>query len=208
MLFAIIGLSSGFLLIRDANWPQLAEIDLMQGATALTGHKVTDSSPMVNRSFREHPASEDRGGSNYSLVSSKSSNDHVSEVTIPIVGQEQTFCVVGLKAKKSSVRVAVFESEAGFPNSELSSKTAVFSSTKDQVSFSLELPRNQPVAIAVYQDIDGNGKLSKNKFGIPTEPYGFSNNARGVFGPPSFSQASFELRANSQEIQPIEIRLR
>jgi uncharacterized protein (DUF2141 family) len=170
----------------------------MHATSALTGLKVADSSSTMDRSLREQ----------YSLVSTKSSDNHPSAAAIPVAGQEQTFHIVGLKGKGSCVRVAVFESEAGFPNSELSSKTAVFSATKDQVSFSLELPRNQPVAIAVYQDIDGDGKLSKNKFGVPTEPYGFSKNARGLFGPPSFSQAAFELSANSEEIQPIEIGLR
>jgi uncharacterized protein (DUF2141 family) len=36
-----------------------------------------------------------------------------------------------------------------------------------------------------------NGKLDTNRLGIPTEGYGFSNNARNLFGPPSFAAASF-----------------
>ncbi|MBC7964408.1 MAG: DUF2141 domain-containing protein [Fuerstia sp.] len=122
--------------------------------------------------------------------------------------QEITFTVMGLTAKTSSVCVAVFESEAGFPKSELSSKTTVVSATEDQVRFSLELPRNQPVAIAVFQDIDGNGTLSKNQIGIPTEPYGFSNNARGLLGPPSFSQAVFTINGDHDPAEPIEINVR
>jgi uncharacterized protein (DUF2141 family) len=30
-------------------------------------------------------------------------------------------------------------------------------------------------------------------FGIPKEPYGFSNNAKGFMGPPSFEDAKFVL---------------
>ena len=36
-----------------------------------------------------------------------------------------------------------------------------------------------------------NGKLDTNRFGFPTEGYGFSNDARELLGPPSFSAASF-----------------
>jgi uncharacterized protein (DUF2141 family) len=46
-------------------------------------------------------------------------------------------------------------------------------------------------AIAVYQDLDSNGKLNRNFYGDPQEPYGFSNNKYGRFGPPKFADVSF-----------------
>jgi uncharacterized protein (DUF2141 family) len=46
-------------------------------------------------------------------------------------------------------------------------------------------------AIAMFQDTKGTGKLETNMFGVPQVPYGFSNNARGTLGPPSFDSASF-----------------
>jgi uncharacterized protein (DUF2141 family) len=48
--------------------------------------------------------------------------------------------------------------------------------------------------IAVFQDLDGNGTLSTGAFGIPKEPFGFSNNARVRFGPPSFDAAAITVR--------------
>ncbi|WP_394700395.1 DUF2141 domain-containing protein [uncultured Bacteroides sp.] len=36
--------------------------------------------------------------------------------------------------------------------------------------------------------------VDTKEFGIPTEKYGFSNNAKGRMGPPSFEQAKFELK--------------
>jgi uncharacterized protein (DUF2141 family) len=47
-------------------------------------------------------------------------------------------------------------------------------------------------AIASYHDENGNGKLDTNALGIPEEGYGFSNDARGTFGPPKFSEAAFD----------------
>ena len=48
-------------------------------------------------------------------------------------------------------------------------------------------------AISLFHDENGNGKLASNFIKIPKEPYGFSNNAMGLFGPPSFEQASFQV---------------
>lgn len=46
-------------------------------------------------------------------------------------------------------------------------------------------------AVKVFHDLNRNGKLDTNLIGIPTEPYAFSNNAAGTFGPPSFVEAAF-----------------
>lgn len=48
-------------------------------------------------------------------------------------------------------------------------------------------------ALKVFHDVDGDGQLDTNMIGIPTEPYGFSNDAMGTFGPPSFEQAGFQV---------------
>ena len=48
-------------------------------------------------------------------------------------------------------------------------------------------------AVSIFQDLDGNGELDKNSLGIPGEPYGFSNDARGTFGPPKFRKAKFQV---------------
>jgi uncharacterized protein (DUF2141 family) len=120
---------------------------------------------------------------------------------------QQWVSVVGLTAKSCDVYVAVFETESGFPKPELSTQTIVVPATEEQVQFSLELPTNRPMTIAVFQDIDGNGKLTKGQMGIPREPYGFSNNARGMFGPPAFTQAAFVLGSERENSKPIEIKV-
>ena len=45
-------------------------------------------------------------------------------------------------------------------------------------------------AISLFQDENGNGKLDTAVFGIPTEKYGFSNDAQGVMGQPSYDKCS------------------
>jgi uncharacterized protein (DUF2141 family) len=60
-------------------------------------------------------------------------------------------------------------------------------------------------AVALYHDENNNGQLDENLFGIPTEGFGFSNNAMGTFGPPSFSQASFPVDGENDVHQQIEL---
>lgn len=50
-------------------------------------------------------------------------------------------------------------------------------------------------AVAAFHDTDGNGTLTLWPIGMPKEPYGFSRDARGRLGPPSFDEAAFELPA-------------
>jgi len=62
-----------------------------------------------------------------------------------------------------------------------------------------ELPAGR-YAVAVYVDKNANGKLDRGMFGIPSEPYGFSNGG-GSFGPPSYDDAAFDLSAGATAIQ-------
>ena len=47
-----------------------------------------------------------------------------------------------------------------------------------------------PYAVIVFHDENDNGILDEDLLGIPTEGYGFSNNATGFFSAPSFDAAA------------------
>lgn len=48
-------------------------------------------------------------------------------------------------------------------------------------------------AVKVFHDVNENEVLDTNFLGIPKEAYGFSNNARGSFGPAEWEDANFQL---------------
>jgi uncharacterized protein (DUF2141 family) len=48
-------------------------------------------------------------------------------------------------------------------------------------------------AIKCYLDDNANEKLDTGWMGIPSEPYGFSNNASRLAGPPTFEMAKFTI---------------
>lgn len=54
-------------------------------------------------------------------------------------------------------------------------------------------------AIAVFHDTNGNGKLDRNFIGLPSEPYGFSNDV-GRRGAPNFEAARIIVKEPSTTI--------
>ena len=94
---------------------------------------------------------------------------------------------------KGSIFVALFDSESTF----LTSKR--FKSEKVQVDSNSVLVvfdsiPNGTYAISTFHDENSNGKMDTGMFGIPKEGYGFSNNARGMFGPAKFKDAKFVMK--------------
>lgn len=61
-------------------------------------------------------------------------------------------------------------------------------------------------AFVAFQDFDRNDKLKTNFIGYPKEPVGFSNNAKIVFGPPSFDDAKIKIDAD--KVVRIRIKLK
>ena len=60
-------------------------------------------------------------------------------------------------------------------------------------------------AIQAYHDENGNRRLDRNFFGIPSEPYGFSNDARNAMRAPTYEEAAFTLASTAMTI---DIRVR
>ena len=57
--------------------------------------------------------------------------------------------------------------------------------------------------IKYFHDEDRDYELDTNWIGMPTEAYGFSNNVKGTFGPPDYSEWKFMLSSNlSMELDP------
>ena len=107
--------------------------------------------------------------------------------------------IVGLKCAKGQLMIGVYDQANDFPDHDKTLKRYIFElEGKDCSSIKLKIPDliyGKSYALAVYHDENSNYQLDKNFLGIPLERYGFSNNARGTFGPPSFKEAAFELKS-------------
>ncbi len=101
-----------------------------------------------------------------------------------------------------TVDCALFASPSGFPSDVLRSAmrlAAMKVPTRTARCDFLEVPAGT-YALVVLHDENMNARADYNWIGLPKEGYGFSNDARGTLGAPSFSQASFAYDGKSLEL--------
>ena len=55
-------------------------------------------------------------------------------------------------------------------------------------------------AFKYFHDENNDEKINTNLIGIPKEGYGFSNNAKGFFGKPSYKDVVFQLNSAEDQI--------
>lgn len=102
---------------------------------------------------------------------------------------------------KGSLYIGVYDSESSF----LQEKKVVFKKVlpvRKKGSIELKISDLAPgfYAVSCFHDLNDNGKLDKNLVGIPSEPYGFSNNARPKFRAPKWEEAKFEIKSGENHI--------
>ncbi len=112
------------------------------------------------------------------------------------LGQEKNLRLKFESNKASGkVYVAIYDKKGEFlSDKKFKSLSLDLGQGEDEVSVMLPVGN---YAFSAYQDVNGNGIFDKNWMGIPKEPYGFSNNARGKFGPPDFAESSFLIRSDT-----------
>ena len=72
--------------------------------------------------------------------------------------------------------------------------------TDGRASWTIENLAFGNYVVSAFHDANTNGDIDTGLFGIPTEDYGFSNNARGTFGPPDYDDALFEFNQSGQTL--------
>ena len=106
----------------------------------------------------------------------------------------------GWTAAEGSVLLAVYDRSEDFLSENRYRELAVPLTSREPLTVRVGgLPFGR-YAISAFHDANDNAELDTNFLGIPKESYGFSNNARGRFGPPSFEQAAFEFDTAAKQI--------
>jgi uncharacterized protein (DUF2141 family) len=95
-----------------------------------------------------------------------------------------------LKQKTGVLMIAVYDGLDGWKSGK-SVRAVVAAAADAEPAAKIDGLAPGTYAVRVFQDLDGDGKLGTNPFGLPNEPYGFSNGAKANMGPPSFADASF-----------------
>jgi uncharacterized protein (DUF2141 family) len=80
-----------------------------------------------------------------------------------------------------------------------------FAANQGTVEFCVILSNPGIYAATAYHDENGNGKLDKNRVGLPVEGFGVSNNPTTFLTPPSHDQAAFTVSHGPTKVD-IEIK--
>jgi uncharacterized protein (DUF2141 family) len=113
--------------------------------------------------------------------------------------------VKGLKNTNGKVNIALYNSGSSFNNSNQAFKTAIVPINAIPLEILFDSLPPGEYAFAVFHDENSNQNLDQNFLGIPKEGFGFSNNASGSFGPPSYENAKFNVPSQSRVTQLINL---
>lgn len=124
-----------------------------------------------------------------------------------------TVQVSGLQSREGNLCFKLFNGAQGFPNQNNSAVQRECVAIADNqsadtadapFSFSFNNLAYGTYAIAIYHDRNGDQQLNRGLFGMPTEGYGFSNDAPATTGPAKYKDALF-LLAGSNTSVPIQM---
>lgn len=71
---------------------------------------------------------------------------------------------------------------------------------RDEIVVTVEGVSPGRYALSIFHDANGNARLDRGAFGLPTEAWGFANNPR-TLGPASFQQAAIDVVAPETTVE-------
>jgi uncharacterized protein (DUF2141 family) len=116
-----------------------------------------------------------------------------------------TVNLLGLESDRGVVAVALYDSAESFKDRSDPVAAGRIEPREGTATWTVEALEPGRYAVAAYHDLNANGRLDRSRLGPPSEPYGFSNNARGTFGSPKFDKAAIDIGPGALTI---EIKLR
>lgn len=100
--------------------------------------------------------------------------------------------ITDIETISGTIRLGLYEGKIGYEGDE-GIAGADIAVDGDQAAVTFEGLAPGTYGVKLYHDVNDSGEMDTNPFGIPTEPYAFSNNARGRFGPAGWDDAGFEV---------------
>lgn len=101
-----------------------------------------------------------------------------------------TLTVDNIKKPKGVIRAGLYSGEADYVSGQRHSGVQTEVSEVQVVMVFENIPVGE-YGLKIIHDIDADGKMDTGLFGLPTEPFAFSNSARGFMGPATWKQAKF-----------------
>jgi uncharacterized protein (DUF2141 family) len=106
--------------------------------------------------------------------------------------------ILNLKNSNGDILIGLYDNPSHFPGKVASGKVVKVTEKEMEIEF-LDI-RPGDYAVSVLHDENQNKDMDQGKLGIPKEGYGFSNDATGMIGPPSFRKARFHVPTGDSSI--------
>jgi len=105
-----------------------------------------------------------------------------------------TITLEDIKKTQGEIQIGVYDAEGYESGAALTGANV----TVDEATETVTIEGLEPgeYGLKMFHDVDGNGEMNTNPFGMPTEPFAFSNNAKGRFGPAKWDAAKFTVSAD------------
>lgn len=115
---------------------------------------------------------------------------------LPATAETLTVNVSNL-TPKGALMVALYKGEDGYTGGKpIGSQQVPVSGDTATATFEVEPGQ---YGLKIFHDVNGNGKMDTNPFGMPVEPFAFSNNAKGRMGPAVWTDAAFDVSGDTTQ---------
>ena len=102
--------------------------------------------------------------------------------------------ISGIKKVKGDIVIGLYNKQKGFPEVGKQYKGIISKIQAKKATYKFENIPDGNYAVALFQDLNKNGKMDYNFLGIPKEPYAFSCIERTCLKTPGFHEAKFKLK--------------
>jgi uncharacterized protein (DUF2141 family) len=113
-----------------------------------------------------------------------------------------TVTVSGVRSARGNIRAGLLMADYTAGNAKTVGGTTA-PAVEGNVTLTFNNLPDGDYAVRMFHDEDGDGEMKTNLFGIPSEGYGFSNGARGAFGPPKFADMKVTVRGATTTVATI-----
>ncbi|MEH6558135.1 MAG: DUF2141 domain-containing protein [Oceanicoccus sp.] len=114
-------------------------------------------------------------------------------MTAPVAAETLTVVISSLESTDGHIMLRILAGEQEFDGDVEAITSIKQRALAGDNTFTVDNLPAGDYGLQIMHDKNSNGKLDSNFVGMPTEPWGFSNNATGNMGPPAWSDVKFGL---------------
>lgn len=121
-------------------------------------------------------------------------------MSVVVFGQKSKLTVIidNIQETKGKIFIGLYDRAESFPTPGKFLKNIAVTVKGKIVKYTFDNLDTKKYAIALYHDVNEDGKINRNFIGVPTEGYGFSRNYKPTLSAPNFDETMVELNQDKE----------